>query len=221
MKLKLKDSMCPKKNCTALAAYVLGEIRAGKERIRLDFQERKKNNFPYFSFISKDAVTAIREWLPERKRIIEATGKGSEFLFITETGNQYTPREFLNIYIKILQRKKLWTGPLSVRAHMFRKIFETEASPPERGIEKLYVKFFLGHSSGDEIIKRMDMPGGIYDSSPRIHMGSFERQYERLEPYINIYTGKGVEELRLSENEWQDLKELLALMKEGKLRISS
>jgi hypothetical protein len=36
--------------------YVFREIDACKQRIRLDFPERKSNNFPYFSFISVDAA---------------------------------------------------------------------------------------------------------------------------------------------------------------------
>jgi len=48
-----------------------------------------------------------------------------------------------------------------------------------------------------------------------------EREYEKLEPYINIYSGKrSIEDLPISESEWQDLKELLSLMKQGKVKIS-
>lgn len=31
---------------------------------------------------------------------------------------------------------------------------------------KAYVKFMMGHSSGTDIIKKQDMPGGVYDNAP-------------------------------------------------------
>lgn len=87
-----------------------------------------------------------------------------------------------------------------------------------------------GHSSGTDVIKRQDMPGGIYDNAPRVYLDVVEREYEKLEPYLNIFTGKhSIEELPISEAEWQDLndllsfmkenREMLSLMKQGKLRI--
>jgi len=202
--------------------YVIRELEAGKERIRFDFLERKGNNFPYHSFIGHDAITEIKKWLPLRREILDELGvDSSPYLFITKTGKQFRPHMFLSQYTRTLQRKGLWTGPLSVRSHMFRKIFETEASPPDRGIDKVYVKFMMSHSSGTNVVKKQDMPGGIYDNAPKVFLDVVEREYEKLEPYLNIYTGKrSIEELPISEAEWQDLKELLSLMKEGKVRIA-
>lgn len=210
--------------------YVIHEIELGKERIRLDFPERKGNNFPYHSFIGHDAITEIKKWLPIREGFLRRLKMESKLLLITENGKLYNPHMFLSEYTRKLQRHGLWTGPLSVRSHMFRKIFETEASPPDRGVDKLYVKFMTGHSSGTDVIKRQDMPGGIYDNAPRVYLDVVEREYEKLEPYLNIFTGKhSIEELPISEAEWQDLndllsfmkenREMLSLMKQGKLRI--
>lgn len=170
--------------------HILSEIELGKERLRIDFKERKGNNFPYHSFISTDAITEIKKWLPQRERIIDATGKGSDLLFITETGESLMPRFFVVEYCHRLQRHGLWTGPLSVRSHMFRKIFETEASPPDRGISKEYVVFMLGHSSASMVVKKQDMPGGTYDNAPRIYLDVVEREYVKLEKWINIYSGR-------------------------------
>ena len=43
---------------------VFREIDQGKERIRFDFTERKGNGFPYFSFISRDAIQEIQKCVP-------------------------------------------------------------------------------------------------------------------------------------------------------------
>lgn len=181
--------------------YVLGEIAKGKERVRIDFKERKGNNFPYHSFISTDAITEIKKWLPVREGIIEQTGKGSDFLFITENGTVLAPKMFLIEYVHTMQRHGLWTGPLSVRSHMFRKIFETEGSPPDRGISKEYLLFMMGHSSGTEVVKRQDMPGGVYDNAPKIYLDVVEREYCKLEPFINVYSGRSAVEGGLSSEQ--------------------
>jgi len=206
--------------------HVIEQINMGKERIRLDFAERKGNNFPYHSFISRDAITEIKKWLAIRQFWLERWKKESKFLFITETCAMYRPALFLSEYTRTLQRHGLWNGPLSVRSHMFRKIFETEASPPDRGVAKEYVKFMMGHSSGTEVIKRQDMPGGVYDNAPRIYLDVVEREYEKLEPFINIYTGRRAEAgLSLTATEIERLRWIAeklekAEVKDGKLVIS-
>lgn len=195
--------------------YVIQQIGLGKERIRLDFPERKGNNFPYHSFISHDAITEIKKWLPIREEILRKLHIESKLLFITKNGKLYDPHMFLSEYTRKLQRHGLWNGPLSVRSQMFRKIFETEASPPDRGVDKVYTKFMIGHSSGTDVIKKQDMPGGTYDNAPRVYLDVVEREYEKLEPYLNIFTGKrSIEDLPISEAEWQDLKDLLAYLRE-------
>jgi hypothetical protein len=167
--------------------YVIRQIDEGKERIRLDFKERKGNNFAYHSFISTDAITELAKWLPIRAKALKGR-KG--LLFVTEQGQPYKVEQFLTEYTRKLQRKHLWNGPLSVRSHMFRKIFETEASLPERGCAKQYVSYMMGHSSGSEVTGKLDMPGGVYDQAPRIYLNVVEREYMKAEPYLNIYTGQ-------------------------------
>jgi len=47
-----------------------------------------------------------------------------------------------------------------------------------------------------------------------------QKEYEKLEPYINIFSGKAVEaSLGISEQDVETLKELLQMMKEGKIKI--
>lgn len=107
--------------------YIFREIDAGKQRIRLDFPERKGNNFQYFSFISQDAIQEIQKWRPIRQQILQSLGITSEYLFITETGKPLSCKGFHNNTRLVWTRHKLRTGPLSVRSHGFRKFFEQEA----------------------------------------------------------------------------------------------
>ena len=198
---------------------IMQEISSGKQRIRIDFPERKGNNFPYFTFISKDAVTEIRKWLPLREDILRKTGRKTGHLFITGKGQPLKPKWFVSRFHRMVRRHKLWTGPMTVRSHMFRKIFESEASPPDRGISKAYVTFMMGHCSGGGVVSKLDMPGGTYDNAPRIYLEVVEREYEKLEQYINIYTARqsrSEEELDLSDEDIKALMEMLREFKEGK-----
>ena len=169
------------------------EIDQGKERIRFDFPERKGNGFKYFSFISRDAIQEIQKWRPLREQIIRKIGKETDYLFITETGRKLSRKQFHNI-VRLAWRK-LRNGPYQVSSHGFRKFFEQEASPPERGISKSYVTYMMGHSSGKDsngiqINHPLDVVGGVYDTAPRVYPDVVENEYAKLEPYINIYSGR-------------------------------
>jgi integrase len=169
--------------------YVFNEIDAGKSRIRVDFPERKGNDYPYFSFISVDAIQELQKWRSQRNAIVSGLGHDPPWLFITKTGQQYTEEKFLTCFRERLTRHKIYTGPLSARSHMFRKIFEQEASPPERGISRLHVAFMMGHASSQSLpIGKLDLVGGVYDKSPFVNPRVVENEYAKLEPYINIYS---------------------------------
>jgi hypothetical protein len=95
-------------------------------------------------------------------------------------------------------RHKLYSGPLSVRSHGFRKFFEQEASPPERGVSRAYVTFMMGHSSGKDtngnrVAHPLDVPGGVYDHAPQVYPSAVEKEYAKLEPYLNIYSQRSPE----------------------------
>ena len=63
--------------------------------------------------------------------------------------------------------------------------------------------------------------GGIYDRSPELYADMIEKEYAKLEPYINIYSSSRAVEtgLGLSEEEMAKLRRLFDLMKAGKLKI--
>jgi hypothetical protein len=168
--------------------YVVRMIGLGKRRIRFDFPGRKGNGFPYYSFISVDAISEIMKWLPIRKRWLN--GKKSPYLFIKRDGTRLTPEAWKSPFRERLQRHGLYKGPYTVIFHMFRKIFESEASPPDRGISKDYVRFMMGHAVDDVDGDTLDIPGGTYDQAPFTHPDAVEREYAKLEPWLNIYSGK-------------------------------
>jgi integrase len=179
-------------NCQA--KRVFREIDMGKERIRFNFDERKGNGFAYFSFISRDAIQEIQKWRPIRQKILNQLGIQSDYIFITESGKPLSCKKYHTLTWYHYKKAGLYTGSHSVRSQGFRKFFEQEASPPERNISKGYVSFMMGHSdgkdgSGVKLTHPLDAVGGVYDGAPRVYPEVVEREYAKLEPYLNIYSG--------------------------------
>lgn len=201
-----------------MARYIFREIDVGKQRIRLDFSERKGNGFPYFSYISVDAIQEIQKWRAIRAQILN--GKESEWLFITDKGEPL-PRKFFHNNLRwTFNQHKLRTGPLSIRSHGFRKFFEQEASPPERGISKAYISFMMGHSTGNGTNHKLDIVGGVYDNAPRTYPDVVEKEYAKLEPYLNIYSGKlGGSTLHFTEEQQALLGLMIQKFREEKVKI--
>lgn len=201
--------------------HIFSEIDAGKQRIRLDFAERKGNGFAYFSFISRDAIQELQKWRLLREQMLRKLGVKSEYLFITSTGKALPCKHFHNNLRLMFTRHKLYTGPLSVRSHGFRKFFEQEASPPERGISKGYVSFMMGHSDGKGETHKLDVVGGVYDACPRVYPNVVEKEYAKMEPYLNIYSSARTvgNQLGLTDEEMVRLKGILHGLQEGKIEI--
>lgn len=195
--------------------YLVGCIKAGAQRIRIDFDERKGNGFRYFSFISRDAIQELRKWMALREKWLKGK-KDPGLLFITKRANPLTVGKFESHFDDKLRRAKIKKDPFTFTTHMFRKLFKTEAGPPERGIDRDCIEFMMGHSSGIENV------GGVYDKMPELYADVIEREYAKLEPYINIYSGKTAETegLGISEEDVDTLKQLLAMFKQGKIKVS-
>ncbi len=199
--------------------YIVRMISQGKCRIRFDFPERKANGFAYYTFCSVDAITELQKWLPIRKRWL--IGHQSPFLFIKRDGAKLTPEAWKSPFRERLQRHGIYKGPYSVIFHMFRKIFESEASPPDRGISKDYVRFMMGHAVDDVSGDQLDIPGGTYDQAPFTHPDAVEKEYAKLEPYLNIFSNATVRSggFAVSEEDLESLKQLLDKFKAGKVKI--
>lgn len=160
------------------------QLNAGCKRLKIEFDERKGNGTYYFTFVSRDGIHELQKWLIERKKIIEnllQDGKDlsksvieGEPIFITNRGNPLREQMFAH------QLKEKTSG--KVTSHMFRKLFESEAKVPKLGIDREYIKFWMGHTP------KMDEAGGTYDRNPEIKEQICEREYEKLEPIINIYS---------------------------------
>ena len=160
---------------------VVGQVEAGKLRVKVEFEGRKGNGLDYFTYFSYDAVQELKKWLLIRERIVlehgEAVGKP---IFLTHQGTGYTINNYYQNIDYWRRKKEL---PRFV-THQFRKLFKTEASIPERGVDRDIVEFWMGHNS------KIASTGGIYNKVPEIHEDVVEREYMKLEPFLNIYSSK-------------------------------
>ena len=203
---------------------VTAALKSNVQRFRVDFAERKGNGFNYFTFISRDALYELKKWMSLRLHWLDGR-KDPGTIFIAKpimiddkpclVGRPLTVLSFEVNFIRVARKMKIKNGPWSVTPHMFRKLFKTESRAPERGIDQDFIEFMLGHSSGIQAV------GGIYDRTPELYAEVVEREYSKLEPFINIYSGKAAETegLGISEQDLASLKELLQMMKEGKVKI--
>ena len=185
--------------------YVQKQLKAGAERIRIDFDERKGNGFTYFTFIGSDAIQQLRVWLSERERWIQKhswklSPKAQNAIFISRTGEVITISKFQRNFASQLYRKGIKTKPYEIVSHQLGKIFKTESSPPERNIDGGIVEFMLGHKGG------IDAVGGPYDLSPEVHQLMVEKEYQKLEPSLNLFS-----ETIEQPSESQALKEIQEL----------
>lgn len=180
---------------------IYSQIVGGAERIKILFDDRKGNNFTYFTFISVDAIHELKKWFLIRKDILEAHGKKHHnAIFLTRTAKPLDDNAFQNIFRRKVLQAGLKKAPFEVTPHMFRKLFKTESRPPERGIDQDCIEFMMGHISGIESV------GGVYDRTPELYEGVIEKEYAKLEPYINIYSGKTAN-IDLKQ-QWLEIKQM-------------
>jgi hypothetical protein len=195
---------------------VQGALKGNAHRFRIDVDQRKGNGFSYFTFISVDALQELRKWFATRQGIVNNVEEASEAIFIKNNGGVFDIDDFEGNFSYHVRKNKLKDGPWSLSSHMFRKLFKTESRPPERNVDQDCVEFMMGHLSGIQSV------GGIYDRTPELYVDVIEREYAKLEPYLNIYSQRtALGSTDLSQEEITDLKELLKKMKMGKVRIDS
>ena len=137
--------------------------------LKLQFSGRKRHRRPYFTFLGRDAISAIRA-LPRR----------NEFVFAGKLG-PIQSAEYLGKLLKATAKRLMDQGlieeyPLSSwRSHQLRASFETEAA--HAGVKKEVRGFFEGHL-GD--IK------WVYDNSDTLHEADLIAEYAKIEPLVSL-----------------------------------
>ncbi len=121
-------------------------------------------------------------------------------IFITNDATPYRESNFHQNYDAMVRKNGLKKMPYEKVSHMFRKLFKTEASVPDRAIDRYIVEFWVGHTDGVEKV------GAEYDRTPEIYERVIENEYMKLEPYINVYSSPIVR--RQTDPVLRDLEQL-------------
>ena len=178
-----------------------------KPRIRIEMEGRKGNVEPYFTYISRDAIQELKKYIAKR-----GEPKEGEAIFITSTGRALMRMEVYNVLRPIYRKAGIDKEYRSHTTHMLRKLFKTESRPPERGIDQDIIEFMMGHKAG------LDAVGGVYDRTPELYAEVIEGEYEKLEPYLNIFSQEKTQiELQKRKQTIEDLARMLPDMTREKL----
>jgi len=156
---------------TEEAKNVLKQLREGKCPIKINLIASRKENPQYFTFIGRDAIDALKEYLNVRGEV-----KEGEPIFLTQMGNPITGK-LIDKEIHILKRQ---TGLVNrhFTPHTLRDIFKTECA--HRGVKEAISEFFIGHA--------LDKLG--YNQLDKLYPKDFETEYAKVEPALNIISFK-------------------------------
>lgn len=171
------------------------QLKAGRDPVKLSMYGQK-----YWTYFTSDAIQELRKYIIER-----GEPKEGEAIFVSRSNKAVSP-----VYVAdVLQRIGLQLGLIPesemqklseghrypIDLHQFRKLFKSESSVAGRGFDSRYGEFFMGHAGG------LAQIGGVYDKSPELHEDIFEKEYMKLSPYLNIFTGVQTLEKRVAEME--------------------
>jgi len=144
--------------------------------VRIDLVRKKTGGYRFYTFISNDALLAIKHWLLVRGRIGRPFEEGAP-LFITNHGDPIT-QYHLQKQMRI--NRAPWEpeeddGTMSkFHPHELRDTFESTCAVT--GVDKQVREFFLGHN--------IDRLG--YDKSPKLYPEHFKLQYMKAAKMLNI-----------------------------------
>jgi len=155
-----------------------GQLRRDVHPVRVDLPGRKRgrNRRPFYTFIGRDAVDALRVWMSMRPR-----GAGS--IFTNQFGERVSKRSLHAYWTRHLHRLGIITRPENASArtrygknpHELRDLFRTRWQKSRADPDA--AEFFMGH-----VID----PNG-YNKAFR-DQAYAEEQYLLAEPWLNIVT---------------------------------
>jgi len=156
----------------------LAQLEENRSRIKIDIPGRKKyvNIRPFYTFIGRDAVTALRAYLEEKPR-------ASSPIFITKDKTAVTERTIYHYWHKAIKRLGLIPAApadtIKMRygknPHELRDLFRTRWEMS--GARGMAAEFFMGH-----VIDPLEYNKAHSDQA------FMESLYEEAERWLNIVT---------------------------------
>ncbi len=128
------------------------QLDAGARPIRIDLPGRKKNRNlkPYYTFISRDAIKALQDWIPHRPKDVET-------IFVSQTGSPLSEWGLRMYWLRHLEKlglihkqdtAKLGDEKYGIRygknLHELRDTFRTRWE--KSGASSTAAEYFMGHN---------------------------------------------------------------------------
>jgi hypothetical protein len=148
-------------------------------RVELPGRKKLKNVKPYYTFLGRDAVDALRKWFEEVRP--NTAGKR---IFCTQFGNKISYNAAQMYWLDKLEGLGLIRRPhdgnpsnrYGKNLHEIRDLFKTRWRIS--GVDIEIGDYFMGH----------DIDSLGYDKSPRDYPDFYRESYERAEPWLNVVT---------------------------------
>lgn len=203
--------------CENLAEQIVTQMRNGVNPVRLDFPSRKQNENPWYDFIGKDAVDALREYF-EKER---GWPKPGEPVWPSTRGEALTTSGLEQLWMRLTRRIGLVPkkrGSVGSRygynSHETRDVAKSllHTHALKDGFDMVCSEFWLGHT--------IDKYG--YDKF-FLDQEYVRKQYLIAEKYLNILSvPQASEQVKRQEEElkkMQDRLEKLEAIYSEKLKI--
>ncbi len=178
---------------------LLKQLRETPETIKVELPGRKKNRNekPYYTFIGRDGIDAIKNWIPHRVEYVKQ-GKlptDSTLIFCNQFGNRITKSAIQQYWVRKLRRLGIVTTRnerTGKGQHEMRDVWRSlwSKSPANH----VTAEYFMGH--------RIDPLN--YDKSFR-DVEFYREEYMKATPYLNIMTS-GAAFGRVEKNEVDKLR---------------
>lgn len=163
---------------------------------------RQKAQVDYTTFISPEAVVALKAYYEERNREVKTSIKGNDFVFVTyDKGTKMGEDMFLKIFRTLGTQLGYSNGKgllIKTRSHALRKFFASTLE--NAGMPKNKIDFMLGHT-----------PGGNDLAYFQTDIEKLKQLYIKFLPYLTFE--KTIEVRSLNT---EDAKRLEELDKENK-----
>ncbi len=159
-------------------ADLVEQLKGDPEVVRIDIAGRKhgKNIDPFYTFIGRDAIQLVRNWLKVRP-------EGSTAIFVNQIGEPLKDESLRTYWTRKLKRlgfitqKGRSTGNrYGMNPHELRDLFRSRWRIS--GVSTDIAEWIMGHSVA------LDKFG--YDKTPWLTPEFFEEQYNEAQPWLNI-----------------------------------
>jgi integrase len=117
--------------------HIQQELDTGITPLKIEFR-RTKNNSKYTTFLSRECVTVLKQYLKQR-----GTLESEEYLFLNLLNKKLSYRSFREVLARISEKT---LGATGINSKAFRRFFETQMLIA--GVPSDLVKFMMGHSIG-------------------------------------------------------------------------